>query len=183
MRRLCRSKITGINFNHFISIVSRYKQSYMIVNFLITMFIVFFAVSCGKVERAGVEIVDEEESIVTVVPSESENISYKSKTSFRMHMEGLDVVYDFLTLSIERQNWDEIKEYAMLLKKTSPVMFTGRRKEDLPRDFVILDTKFHLQALALAEAAQSKEMVNLNIEYDKLQQICDDCHVKYKKKE
>ncbi|KKL42995.1 hypothetical protein LCGC14_2367240, partial [marine sediment metagenome] len=40
-----------------------------------------------------------------------------------------------------------------------------------------------LHTLALVEAAEAREMVKLNIEYDNVKQTCDDCHEKYKKKE
>jgi cytochrome c556 len=47
----------------------------------------------------------------------------------------------------------------------------------------MFDTTFHFQSLAVVEAAESREMVSLNIEYEKLRQTCDSCHEKYKKKE
>ena len=50
------------------------------------------------------------------------------------------------------------------------------------KNFVLLDTSFHFQSLAVIEASESREMVRLNIEYEKLQQTCDECHEKYKKK-
>jgi cytochrome c556 len=71
----------------------------------------------------------------------------------------------------------------MLLKNTSPLIFTGKRKVELPKEFVLLDTSFHFQSLAVIAASESREMVSLNIEYEKLQQICGECHEKYKKKE
>ena len=70
--------------------------------------------------------------------------------------------------SIESQNWDDICKYAMLLKNTSPLLFTGKRKVELPKDFIMLDTFFHFQSLAVVEAAESREIVSLNIEYEKL---------------
>ena len=53
---------------------------------------------------------------------------------------------------------------------------------ELPKDFVLLDTSFHFQSLAVVEVSESREMVRLNIEYEKLQQTCDEYHEKYKKK-
>lgn len=70
--------------------------------------------------------------------------------------------------SIESQNWDDICKYTMLLKNTSPLLFTGKRKVELPKDFIMLDTFFHFQSLAVVEAAESREIVSLNIEYEKL---------------
>jgi hypothetical protein len=62
------------------------------------------------------------------------------------------------------QNWEKIKVYAKQMKNTSPVILTGRTKVELPHDFVILDTKYHLHTLKLVEAAEAREMVKLNIE-------------------
>ena len=47
----------------------------------------------------------------------------------------------------------------------------------------MIDTMFHYQALAVVEAAESREMVKLNIEYEKLRDTCDRCHEKYKTKD
>ena len=114
---------------------------------------------------------------------EDESHIYENITKFRMHMKSLDEYDDALAESIESQKWDDICKYAMLLKNTSPLLFTGKRKVELPKDFIILDTFFHFQSLAVVEAAESREMVSLNIEYEKLQQTCDNCHEKYKRKE
>ncbi|ODS34229.1 MAG: hypothetical protein SCARUB_00603 [Candidatus Scalindua rubra] len=172
MRKFGNSKAVVISFYLFKSVLQRCKQSFLIFNVII---ITFFAFSCGKVEKPE-EIVVEEEEVISEIP-------YESETKFKMHMKSLDDLEDALIDSVDRQNWDEIRKYAMELKNTSPVIFTGKRKEELPQDFVMIDTMFHLQALAVVEAAQSREMVRLNIEYEKLRQTCDDCHEKYKKKE
>ena len=123
-----------------------------------------------------------EDDIVLPVLDEEENVLYESASKFRMHMKFLDEYDDALAVAIESQNWDDISKYAMLLKNTSPLIFTGKRKVELPKEFVLLDTSFHYQSLAVVEASESREMVSLNIEYEKLQQTCDDCHEKYKKK-
>ena len=123
-----------------------------------------------------------EDDIVLPVLDEEENVLYESASKFRMHMKFLDKYDDALAVAIESQNWDDISKYAMLLKNTSPLIFTGKRKVELPKEFVLLDTSFHFQSLAVVEASESREMVSLNIEYEKLQQTCDDCHEKYKKK-
>jgi hypothetical protein len=122
------------------------------------------------------------DDIVLPVLDEEENVLYESASKFRMHMKFLDEYDDALAVAIESQNWDDISKYAMLLKNTSPLIFTGKRKVELPKEFVLLDTSFHFQSLAVVEASESREMVSLNIEYEKLQQTCDDCHEKYKKK-
>jgi hypothetical protein len=108
---------------------------------------------------------------------------YSSVSKFRMHMKSLDDYDEALAEAIDIQNWDDISKYAMMLKNTSPLIFTGMRKVELPKDFVLLDTAFHFQSLAVVEACESREMVKMNIEYEKLQKTCDDCHEKYKKKE
>lgn len=127
---------------------------------------------------------NDKENVVTEVPDIVEdNTIYESASKFRMHMKSLDEYDDALAVSIESQNWDDISKYAMLLKNTSPLIFTGKRKVELPKEFIMLDTFFHLQALAVVEASESREMVRLNIEYEKLQQTCNNCHEKYKKKE
>ena len=108
---------------------------------------------------------------------------YASVSKFRMHMKSLDDYDEALAEAIDIQNWDDISKYAMMLKNTSPLIFTGMRKVELPKDFILLDTAFHFQSLAVVEACESREMVKMNIEYEKLQKTCDDCHGKYKKKE
>ncbi len=114
---------------------------------------------------------------------EKESNIYENITKFRMHMKSLDEYYDTLAESIESQDWDNISKYALMLKNTSPLIFTGKRKVELPKDFILLDTAFHFQSLAVVEACESREMVKMNIEYEKLKKTCDDCHEKYKKKE
>lgn len=137
-----------------------------------------------KAEKAKEEVIINKENMVTEVPDIVEdNTIYESASKFRMHMKSLDEYDEALAVSIESQNWDDISKYAMLLKNTSPLIFTGKRKVELPKEFIMLDTLFHLQALAVVEASESREMVRLNIEYEKLQQTCDNCHEKYKKKE
>lgn len=137
-----------------------------------------------KAEKAKEEVIINKENMVTEVPDIVEdNTIYESASKFRMHMKSLDEYDEALAVSIESQNWDDISKYAMLLKNTSPLIFTGKRKVELPKEFIMLDTFFHLQALAIVEASESREMVRLNIEYEKLQQTCDNCHEKYKKKE
>jgi hypothetical protein len=136
-----------------------------------------------RVEMAEEELAGNEENVIMEIPDLGENTLYESKTKFRMHMKSLDEYDDALAVSIERQNWNDIGKYAMLLKNTSPLIYTGKKKADIPKEFIMLDTLFHLQTLAVIEASQSREMVMLNMEYEKLQKTCDDCHEKYKKKE
>ncbi len=160
------------------------KAHWLIVP-LILMLIPLFILSRDKVTQRE-EMSDEESAArkaetITLVPDEEDHTLYESVSKFRMHMKSLDEYDEALALAIDRQNWNEISKYALLLKNTSPLIFTGKRKVELPKEFILLDTSFHFQSLAVVEASESREMVKLNIEYEKLRKTCDDCHVKYKK--
>ncbi len=155
-------------------------KGFWVIVVLIMVLVPLFMFSIDKdkktIERRG------EEARMTV-PDIVDNTIYENASEFRMHMKSLDEYDDALAGLIESQNCDDIYKYAMLLKNTSPLLFTGKRKVELPKDFIMLDTFFHFQSLAVVETAESREMVSLNIEYEKLQQTCDNCHEKYKKKE
>lgn len=184
MEKSQRPKTIITNSIFFIPSSAKNRQTYLSINVLIIIFIMLSTFSCGKVEKtAEEETFEMGEGVTSMLPDEDGNVPYEGGSRFRMHMQSLDDVDDALADSIDRQNWSEISKYAMELKNTSPVIFTGKRKDEIPMEFVMLDTMFHLQALAVAEASQSREMVRLNIEYEKLQQTCDNCHEKYKKKE
>ncbi len=162
------------------------KAHWLIVP-LIIMLIPLFYFSREQIARR-VEISDEaldlnKEEMNMLIHEEEVSDIYASITKFRMHMKSLDEYDDALAEAIEIQNWDDISKYALMLKNTSPLIFTGLRKIELPKDFVLLDTAFHFRALAVVEACESREMVKMNIEYEKLKKTCDDCHEKYKKKE
>ncbi len=64
-----------------------------------------------------------------------------------------------------------------------PAILTGIKKEELPEDFVAFDSEYHLSMLKLVEAAEAGEMDQLNIEYEKVKQACDNCHEIYKEEE
>jgi len=162
------------------------KAHWLIVPLIIVLIPLFFF-SREQLTRR-VEISDEgldlnEEEMTMLIHDEEESAIYASVSKFRMHMKSLDEYDDALAESIEIQNWDDISKYALMLKNTSPLIFTGMRKVELPKDFILLDTAFHFQSLAVVEACESREMVKMNIEYEKLKNTCDDCHEKYKKKE
>ncbi len=154
-------------------------KGFWVVVIMIVILLPLFMLS--RYLEKGIETTEDE--MVLPVLDEEENVLYESASKFRMHMKFLDEYDDALAVAIESQNWDDISKYAMLLKNTSPLIFTGKRKVELPKEFVLLDTSFHFQSLAVVEASESREMVSLNIEYEKLQQTCDECHEKYKKKE
>ncbi len=162
------------------------KPHWFIVPLIIMLIPLFYFSSEQITHRT--EISDEgldlnKEEMTMLIHEEEKSSIYESVSKFRMHMKSLDEYDDALAESIESQNWDDISRYALMLKNTSPLIFTGMRKIELPKDFVLLDTAFHYQSLAVVEACESREMVKMNIEYEKLQKTCDDCHEKYKKKE
>jgi hypothetical protein len=142
----------------------------------------FLICSCGESDRTAQEEIGALEENITTAQDESNEPFYESGTIFRMHMQDLDECEDALIESVDSQDWEVIKKCAMDLKNASAVVFTGKEKEDLPKEFVLIDTMFHYQALAVVEAAESREMVKLNIEYEKLRDTCDRCHEKYKTK-
>ena len=162
------------------------KTHWLIVPLIIILIPLFYFSREQIVRR--VEISDEEldlnrEEMAMLIHEEESSDIYESVSKFRMHMKSLSEYDDALAESIESQNWNDISKYALMLKNTSPLIFTGMRKVELPKEFVLLDTSFHFQALAVVEACESREMVKMNIEYEKLKKTCDDCHEKYKKKE
>ena len=161
------------------------KAHWLIVPLVIILIPLFFFSREQLTHRAEIsdEGLDLNEEDMAMLIHEEESAIYESVSKFRMHMKSLDEYDDALAESIEIQNWDDISKYALMLKNTSPLIFTGMRKVELPKEFVLLDTSFHFQALAVVEACESREMVKMNIEYEKLMKTCNDCHEKYKKKE
>ena len=159
-------------------VMRRCKQSLWILSVIAIM---VFTFSCGESDRTAQEEIGALEENVAAQYESTEPL-YESQTIFRMHMQDLDECEDALVDSVDRQDWEVIKKCAMDLKNSSAVVFTGKGKEDLPKEFVLIDTMFHYQALAVVEAAESREMVKLNIEYEKLRDTCDRCHEKYKTK-
>jgi hypothetical protein len=90
-----------------------------------------------KIEKRG-------EEVRMTVPDIVDNTICESASKFRMHMKSLDEYDGALAESIESQNWDDISKYAMLLKNTSPLLFTGKRKIEILKDFIMLDTPFFI---------------------------------------
>ena len=166
-------------FGSLKSVIIRCKQSFWLLSVIAIMFL---TCSCGQSDRTAQEEIGALEENITTAQGESDDVPYESGTIFRMHMQDLDECEDALIDSVDRQDWEVIKKCAMDLKNASAVVFTGKEKEDLPKEFVLIDTMFHYQALAVVEAAESREMVKLNIEYEKLRDTCDRCHEKFKTK-
>ncbi len=167
-------------YGHLESVIIQRNKLFWICSVIV---ISFFTFSCGKSEKTAQEEIGELEELYATAPVGSEYSPYEGGTIFRMHMQSLDECEDALIDSVDRQDWEAIKKCAMDLKNSSAVVYTGKGKKELPKDFVIIDTKFHYQALAVVEAAESREMVRLNIEYEKLRDTCDACHEKYKTKD
>jgi hypothetical protein len=163
------------------------KAHWLIIPLIIVLIPLFFfsrerIAHRAEISDEGLDL-NEEDMNMLIHEEEEKSALYASVSKFRMHMKSLDEYDDALAESIEIQNWNDISKYALMLKNTSPLIFTGMRKVELPKDFILLDTAFHFQSLAVVEACESREMVKMNIEYEKLKKTCDDCHEKYKKKE
>jgi len=156
--------------SHFKAVFLLYKQSLLPTNVIIIMaFMLLFVLSCGKAEKP----VSEGEGVVT-------RLEFESKSRFRLYMKDLESYYDDLAVAIRKQDWEKIRKHAMQLEKKLPVVLTGRKKEDLPEDFVTFDSEYHLSTLKLTQAAEAGEMDQLSIEYEKVKQACDNCHKRYK---
>ena len=155
--------------SHFKAIFLLHKQSFISINVIIMASMLLFVLSCGKTEKP----VSEGEDIVT-------ELELESRSNFSLDMKELEYSCENLTLAIKKQNWEKIRKHAGQLGKILPVVMTGIKKEELPEDFVTFDSEYHLSTLKLVEAAEAGEMDQLNIEYEKVQQACDNCHKKYK---
>ena len=126
------------------------KAHWLIVPLIIILIPLFFF-SREQITRR-VEISDEgldlnKEEMTMLIHEEEDSDIYESVTKFRMHMKSLDEYDDALAEAIEMQNWDDISKFALMLKNTSPLIFTGKRKVELPKDFILLDTAFHFSLL------------------------------------
>ncbi len=158
--------------NPFKSVLLLHKQSSISINVIIMASMILFVLSCGKTEIP----VSEGEEIITV-------LEFESMSSFRLDMKELEYYCDDLTAAIKKQNWEKIRKHARKLGKIQPVALTGLKKEELPKDFVTFDSEYNLSTVKLVEAAEAEEMDQLNIEYEKVKQACDNCHKIYKEEE
>jgi len=164
-----KQNIISKNLSHFKAVFLLYKQSFLPANVIIIAFMLLFVLSCGKAEKP----VSEGEGIVT-------KLEFESKIRFRLYMNDLEDYYDDLAVAIRKQNWEKIRKHARQLGKILPVVLTGRKKQELPIDFVMFDSEYHLSTLKLVDAAEAEETDQLNIEYEKVKQACDNCHRIYK---
>ncbi len=158
--------------NPFKSVLLLHKQLSISINVIIMASMILFVLSCGKSEIP----VSEGGEIVTL-------LEFESISSFRLDMKELEYYCDDLTAAIKKQSWEKIRKHARKLGKIQPVALTGLKKEELPEDFVTFDSEYNLGTVKLVEAAEAEEMDQLNIEYEKVKQACDNCHKRYKEEE
>lgn len=140
---------------------------------------------CGKKEPGDVAekaVPAEGERSGTKSP-ESEHAFIKNEQGFIVHMKDIKVLMKHLSSSINQQDWEAIKQDTKRLKNASPVVFTGLNKDDLPKEFVSLDVKFHLSALELISACMEKNKDKANAAFFKVVNSCDECHAKFNPKE
>ena len=164
-----KRNIISKSLDQFKAVLLLHKQPYISINVIIMASMLLFVLSCGKAEKPA----SDEEGIVTI-------LEYESGSRFSLDMKELEYYCDDLTAAIKKKNWEKIRKHARQLGKIQPVILTGIKKEELPEDFVTFDSEYHLSTLKLLEAAEAGEMDQLNIEYEKVQQACDNCHRKYK---
>ncbi len=154
--------------NPFKTVLLLHKQPSISINVIIIASMLLFVLSCGKTE----EPASDGEDIVTV-------LEFESKSNFRLDMKDLEYYCDDLTVAIKKKDWKKIRKHAGQLGEIIPVILTGVKKEELPEDFVTFDSEYNLSTLKLVEAAEAGEMDQLNIEYEKVKQACDNCHIRY----
>lgn len=107
----------------------------------------------------------------------------KNEQGFIVHMKDIKVLLKHLSTSINQQDWEAIKKDTKKLKDSSPVVFTGAHKKELPAEFIALDVKFHLSALELIGACQAKNKDKATAAFFKVVNSCDECHAKFNPKE
>ena len=171
MMKFCKPNIISKGLRHFKVLFLSYKQSSISINVIIIASMILFVLSCGMSGNAVSDEKDEE--IVTVLEIES-------MSSFRLDMKELEYYCDDLTAAIKKKKWEQIRKYAEKLGKIKPVALTGVKEEELPKDFVKFDSEYNLGTAKLVEAAEAEEMDQLNIEYEKVKQACENCHKLYK---
>ncbi len=167
-----KPSIVSKGLSHLKTLFLSHKQSSISINVIIMASMILFVLSCGKTEIP----VSEGEEIITV-------LEFESMSSFRLDMKELEYYCDDLTAAIKKKKWEKIRKYAGKLGKIKPVALTGLKEEELPKDFVAFDSEYNLSTVKLVEAAEAEELDQLNIEYEKVKQACDDCHKLYKEED
>ena len=107
----------------------------------------------------------------------------RNEQGFIVHMKDIKVLLKHLSTSINQQDWEAIKKDTKKLKESSPVVFTGANKKDLPVDFINLDVKIHMSAMELISACQEKNKDKATSAFFKVVNSCDECHAKFNPKE
>lgn len=139
---------------------------------------------CGKEETKVLEktLVSTEKK--QTEPGPHEELGFiKNEQGFIVHMKDIKVLLKHLSTSINKQDWEAIKQDTKKLKNASPVAFTGANKKDLPVEFINLDVKFHMSALELISACQEKNKDKATSAFFKVVNSCDECHAKFNPKE
>ena len=152
--------------------------------FIVITILMMCMFGCGKNET---EIVEKKpaspEQGQTEVKRHEELGFIKNEQGFVVHMKDIKVLLKHLSTSINQQDWEAIKKDTKKLKESSPVVFTGANKKDLPVEFINLDVKFHMSALELIGACQEKNKDKATAAFFKVVNSCDECHAKFNPKE
>jgi uncharacterized protein (DUF305 family) len=152
--------------------------------FIVITILMMCMFGCGKNET---EIVEKKpaspEQGQAEVKRHEELGFIKNEQGFVVHMKDIKVLLKHLSTSINQQDWEAIKKDTKKLKDSSPVVFTGANKKDLPVEFINLDIKFHMSALELIGACQEKNKDKATAAFFKVVNSCDECHAKFNPKE
>ena len=152
--------------------------------FIVITILIMYIFGCGKNET---EIVEKKpaspEQGQAEVKRHEELGFIKNEQGFVVHMKDIKVLLKHLSTSINQQDWEAIKKDTKKLKDSSPVVFTGANKKDLPVEFINLDIKFHMSALELIGACQEKNKDKATAAFFKVVNSCDECHAKFNPKE
>ena len=153
--------------------------------FVISVLVVMCMVGCGKKEPKPLQTkaVSVEKTQPESAQQEEHLEFIKNEKGFIVHMKDIKVLMKRLSTSINHQDWETIKRDTKKLKESSPVVFTGVNKKDLPAEFVNLDVKFHLSAQELIGACQAKSKDKATAAFFKVVNSCDECHAKFNPKE
>ncbi|MBE7445897.1 MAG: hypothetical protein HS132_11855 [Planctomycetia bacterium] len=140
---------------------------------------------CGKKEagRLEKEVVSAGKKQTEMMLPEVKHEFIKNEQGFIVHMKDIKVLLKHLSTSINQQDWEAIKQDTKKLKNSSPVVFTGANKKDLPVEFINLDVKFHMSSLELIGACQEKNKDKATAAFFKVVNSCDECHAKFNPKE
>lgn len=152
--------------------------------FIITTILMIGMFGCGKNET---EVLEKKLASPEQGQAEAkrhEELGFiKNEQGFIVHMKDIKVLLKHLSTSINQQDWEAIKKDTKKLKDSSPVVFTGANKKDLPVEFINLDVKFHMSALELIGACQEKNKDKATAAFFKVVNSCDECHAKFNPKE